>query len=347
VHQVLIYDNTVNGNNRWNQDLYPYSGSGVPGGVNTQNSSKLNLPDGTPDIDQNIFWNDDGIHVCGSGIAVFNNTLSGFGDALCLSHGTKQVGTHFYRNEVKMSGDDGIEADYGSRNITFYDNRVTNAMTLVSCDPMWGGPFIAARNIGINIGRQVYKLNSAKDTGMFFYNNTIVRTANPKASTWVWEQPMQFWTHRAWGFENNITIHQKATQLIAIESKVQDPIDFTHNSWYPDGAVWWTESGGHFASLAAAYAGLPARTPVFSGITRRHKDDNICKLNPFVTPVVLGDTHRIEITIVYTPILADRTAPKNSGIPIVGITDGYSGVAPDRGAIISGRTLPVWGDRSE
>jgi len=334
IKQMLVYDNELLGNNRWDQDFYAYGGSGAPGSG-----------DGTPDVDQNLFWNDDGIRLTGQGNAAFNNTISGFGDALAVEKGYQSVGVHFYRNDIKMSGDDAIEGDYGSRNITFYDNRVQNAMTLVSLDPLWGGPFIAARNIGINIGRQPYKLNNT-NTGMFFYNNTVVRTTNPNKGAWGWEQPNNG-PLRAWGYQNNILIYQgQGDGLLAMEPATQSPVDFTHNSWYPNGRVWWTRSGGSFRSLSAAAASLPATTPVFSSATQRHEGDHIAPANPFTAEIVLGGTHHTEITNPYVPTLAPGSAPKNSGTPIVGITDGFSGTSPDRGAIISGRDVPVWGDRS-
>jgi hypothetical protein len=55
--QLLVYDNTLAGNNKWD----------------------------ARSLHSNLTWNDDGIRVPGIGNAVFNNTLSGFGDALALS----------------------------------------------------------------------------------------------------------------------------------------------------------------------------------------------------------------------------------------------------------------------
>ncbi len=330
--QVLVYDNTLIGNNQWNQDFYPYGGQGTPGSG-----------DGTLDIDQNIFWNDDGIRLTGQGNAAFNNTLSGFGDALAVENGYKSIGVHFYRNEILMTGDDAIEGDYGFRNMTFYDNRVHNAMTLVSLDPVWGGPFLAARNIGINIGRGPYKLNS-QNTGHFFYSNTVVRTDNPNV-LWGWVQ-FNNGDQRAWGYRNNILIYLGSGDLLAMEAGGQNPIDFTHNSWFPNKQVWWSNTGGSFASLAAAFGSLGATTPVFSGSTRRHEADNISGSNPFVTSITLGSDYHTQVFMLYTPSLASGTAPKNSGAVIPNITDGFSGSAPDRGALIAGVPSPVWGDRS-
>jgi hypothetical protein len=52
------------------------------------------------------------------------------------------------------------------------------------------------------------------------------------------------------------------------------------------------------------------------------------------------------VTATYTPVLAAGTSPKNSGVAIPNITDGFTGAAPDRGALISGRAVPAYGDRS-
>jgi len=323
--QVLVYSNTLIGNNVWDQDLHPGGG------------------DGTPDVDQNHFWNDDGIRITGQGNAAFQNTLSGFGDSLAMGNHYRSIGVHFYRNDILMTGDDAVEGDYGLRNIAFYDNRVHNAMILVSLDPIWGGPFLVARNIGINIGRGPYKLNN-ENTGHFLYHNTVVRTGNPKQD-WGWVQ-YNNGALRAWGYRNNIMIYQQPGKLLAMESSGQDPIDFDHNSWYPDGSVWWTNSGGSFSDFASAKNGLGSTTPLYSGIAQRHQDDHICEADPFIDDVTLPADFHALVTGQYTPYLSDGTLPKNSGAAIPGINDGFSGSAPDRGALISGIPTPVWGDKA-
>ena len=280
-----------------------------------------------------------------------------------MEQGHKNVGNHFYRNDVLMTGDDGIEADYSVRNVTFYDNLITNSMTLVSLDPLYAGPFIAARNTGINIGRQSYKCNSL-ESGFFLYNNTIVRThnsnpnyENSKDMAWRQDTPYQQ-KLRSWGFQNNITMYVGGAvyggDVMVIQPGVCNPIDFSYNSWYPTGHFDWVETAppeARHCTLTKCWSLLDPRTPVFSDSTRRHGTnsgvtDNISEANPFVTPITLGSDKNILITTYYTPTLANGTAPKNSGVPIVGITDGYSGTAPDRGAIISGRSIPILGDRS-
>jgi hypothetical protein len=323
ISEFLAYDNTLNGNNTWTPSL----------------------------IDTNATWNDDGVNTPGFGNCVFNNTLSGFGDALSYAQHsgestlTEAIGVHFYRNDVLMTGDDLAETDHSHRNNTFYDNRARNTMTFVSMDPLYGGPLLVARNVSINTGRSPLKMNN-QNTGQFIYNNTIIRTTGRSPHD-VWGQ-VQFndGDQQSWGYRNNLLVYRGSGSLLAIESGGNDFIDFTHNSWFPNSSVWWTNSGGSFGSIAAAFAGLPATTPVFSGSSRRHDQDNITVSNPWTVTVTLGADYLTEVQSAYTPALSAGTTPKNSGALIPNITDGFSGAAPDRGAIIAGRSIPQYGDRS-
>jgi len=315
--QLLAYDNILKGNNIWDRTF----------------------------LESNLTWNDDGIRVPGKGNSVFNNTLMGFGDALAVSRGVKNISVHFYRNDIQMTGDDAFEADYGHRNITFYDNRVHNSMTLISVDPIYGGPLFAFRNIAINVGRQPYKLNN-RNSGFFLYNNTVVRTNGFRSGAgWAWAQPNNG-PLTAWGYRNNILIYRGAGNLLAMEPGGQNPIDFDHNAWYPDGKIWWTHSGGCFSSLMETRSRLPATTSLFGESSRRHEGDVISGPNPFKQEIELGEHYLKEIVVLFTPKLAHGTAPRGAGAAIPGITDGFAGTSPDIGALITGRPIPHWGDRS-
>lgn len=308
-------------------------------------------------INSSATWNHDGINVAGFGNAVFNVTITGFGDSLSYAthsgsfSASTSTGVHFYRNEIRNSGDDLTEVDYGHRNITFYDNRSHNSMTALSLDPLYGGPLVYARNIAINVGRTPFKWNSTNG-GQFVYNNTIVSTTkkylavdNNPAGEAGWWQPNNG-AQRAYGYRNNLLVYRGAgTQTIRLDnSGGHDPVDFDHNSWYPNLIFQWPQ--GQYANLAAAYAALTATTPVFSGLTKRHEQDTITVSNPWTDTITLGSDYQTEVTQTYLPTLSVGTTPKNTGIVIPNITDGYSGALPDRGAVIEGRAAVVYGDRS-
>jgi hypothetical protein len=311
MRSVLVYDNDLRGNNVWNADF----------------------------IETNLTWNDDGITTPGEGNAVFENTLHGFGDSFAVRDGVESAAVHFYRNRITMTGDDAFEGDYGTRNLSFYDNFVTNSSTLLSLDPLWGGPLYCFRNVAINTVRGPFKLNNT-NTGFFIYNNTIVRTEG--TTEWGWVQ-FDNGGLRGWAFVNNVLVYRGSSgNLLAIESSDNDPIDFHHNAWFPDGAVWWSSSGGSFASIAEAREGLPASTPLFGDFATRHEGDVITTSDPFAPAIDLGADHLTEVS-VERPAIAAGATPESSGVAIANVTDGFSGAAPDMGAIIEGRALSAVG----
>lgn len=305
MRSVLIYDNDLEGNNVWNAEF----------------------------IETNLTWNDDGITTPGEGNVAFENTLYGFGDSFAVRDGVESAAIHFYRNHIRMTGDDAFEGDYGTRNMSFYDNVVNNSSTLLSLDPLWGGPLYCFRNVAINTVRGPFKLNNT-NTGFFIYNNTIVRTEG--TTDWGWVQ-FNNGSLRAWAFVNNVLVYRGSSgNLLAIESSDNDPIDFTNNAWFPDGSVWWSSSGGSFGSIADARSDLPPTTPLFGTSSSRHQGDVITESDPFASPVMLGGDHLTEVS-VGPPALAGGSTAKNAGLEIPNVTDGFTGSAPDMGAVIEGR----------
>lgn len=311
---IMVYNCTLTGNNVWTEAF----------------------------LSDNRTWNDDGIRLPGEGNVAFENTLHGFGDTFAVNNGTHSSGVYFYRNKITMTGDDAFEADYGTRNLGFYDNYIGNSSTFVSLDPLWGGPLYCFRNVSINTTRGPFKLNST-NSGFMIYNNTIVRTTG--RHDWGWVQ-YNNGDLQNWSFRNNILLYRgTGTQLIAVESGGMDLLDFSHNAFYPDGSIWWSNSGGSFNSLAAALAGLPATAALFGSSTKRHFQDQIVPSDLFANPIQLGSDYLTEYKAMAVPVLKSGVSAKSSGVAIPNVTDGFTGALPDRGALIEGRPTPAWGAR--
>ena len=64
-----------------------------------------------------------------------------------------------------------------------------------------------------------------------------------------------------------------------------------------------------------------------------------------MTDIDLGSNYLSEVVQSFNPRLSDGSEPRNSGAVIPNVTDGFTGAAPDRGAVITGRPVVVWGDR--
>jgi Chondroitinase B len=313
VNSVLVYNCKLTGNNTWTQSL----------------------------IETNATWNDDGLRLPGQGNVAFENTLYGFGDSFAVAADIHSAAVHFYRNLVKMTGDDAFEADYGTRNLSFYDNHISNCGTLLSMDPVYGGPLYCFRNVVINSMRGPYKLNS-QNSGFLIYNNTVVRTEG--RTGWGWVQ-FNNGSQENWAYVNNLLIYRGTTgKVMAIESTGMTQMDFSNNGWFPNGQVWWSSTGGSYGTVSEAIAsGVRTHTPLFGTATRRHVNDVVTTADPFAQSVVLGPNHLTEVTTTYVPALVAGSSPKAAGLALSNVTDGFSGTAPDMGAIITGRALPRWG----
>ncbi len=324
VSEALVYDNTIIGNNIWNAAFHG----------------------------DNRTWDDDGINLPGFGNVAFNNTIRGFGDTFSYAQHagngtlTETRGVHFYRNDIRNSLDDVVEVDHAQRNVSFYDNRAHNVATCTSLDPLYGGPWLYARNVCINPARvNLHKWNDT-NSGQFIYSNTFIikQTAaggDPDVSAWY--QPNNG-AQEAYGYRNNVHVYTGGGNTLWLESGGHSVVDWTHNSWFPDRQIQWDFSA--YSNLANAQSGLRNSTPMFSGSTRRMANDNVTTANPWTTTINLTGNSLNEVTASYEPVLANGTAPRSSGVVIPNITDGFSGAAPDRGALMNGRSVPSWGDQN-
>ena len=117
--------------------------------------------------------------------------------------------------------------------MAFYDNHVSNCSTLLSLDPLWGGPLYCFRNVCVNANRGPFKLNS-RQSGFLIYSNTMIRTDGQDPWGWIQYNNGDL---RGWAYRNNILVYRGAGRLMALESGGMDPIDFTNNGWYPNAGI--------------------------------------------------------------------------------------------------------------
>jgi len=297
----------------------------------------------------NATWNDDGVNVAGFGNCVFQNTLKGFGDTFAVNQSPnigvlRAEGIYFYRNKILNSGDDLIEFDYGTRNIACYDNLITNAGTAMSMSYHYGGPCYYFRNIIVNTIRGPYKINAqgVGVTGFMIYNNTVVRTDGTVSFGMFQTTGNGEWNN--YSFRNNLLVYRGSGGTLQMGADGDDPCDFNNNAWFPDGSFYWASASPNSSgSLAASKTKLASQIkPTLFGSTQRMQNDVITASNPFVNAITLGATHSTEYTATPDATLSS-SGPKNLGVAIPGITDGFSGAAPDIGAVISGRPSITYG----
>lgn len=340
--RVMFYNNVCYGNNQWNADFL------IPSAT---------YPNG------NRTWNDDATNMPGTGNVSFNNTYEGFGDCASFAFGghadVQNIGIYFYKNKYRKCGDDLVEVDHLYGPGGFYDNEAYNVMTCISIDPLYGGPFLYARNICVNPGRQVYKLTDG-NSNYAIYNNTIISTDKYQTlqagilSFYAFMDPNNFTAGNPqanWSMRNNIFLSCAGAQRPLYwetgfwpdQSDGIPRVDWTHNSWGLGADTRFTVQPNTWADLATAQANVPDTKGYFTNATKRFTNDTVLACQPFTDTVTLGADFLTEVTATYNLSVKNGETAKNSGVVIANITDGYSGVAPDRGAIIAGRAAVTYG----
>jgi hypothetical protein len=279
-------------------------------------------------------WDQEGIVVTGEGHTVCFNRISGFGDALGLNQNTaiSNRAIDFYGNDVLWSGDDGVEADYGHRNIRVFENRLTNTGMGVSVQPSWGGPIYIVRNVLVNQAAAPYKFNNFP-TGILVFNNTSIRTnGDGDYAGWAWPQ-LGYDLNGQWAyvanfqFMNNLLVGTTGPARFTSAIRL-GTID--HDGWSPDGTFTFYDTYTNLADVKA-------RSPY-------EQHGVILTGPPFANAVVLGADYT---TRVDSPDVTLRSASNavDAGVNLPGVTDGFAGTAPDLGALELGRPNTHYGPR--
>jgi hypothetical protein len=274
-----------------------------------------------PETDSTV-WNFEGIVVTGSGHVVCHNTLSGFGDSLGMHHDTAvpNRANDFYGNDVLWTGDNGIELDFGERNIRAFRNRFTNGGNhSISFQPAYGGPVYAIRNVMYNSAVAPFKFNN-EPTGMLVLHNTALRPGI------AWAQ----YGARAdnFVFRNNILIGTGQPADITTTFSLES-IDY--NGWRPDGSFSFVSgSWSNFASLKT-------NSPY-------ENNGRLLTSMPFAAAVTIPASYTTEVNPPDVALSAGSNAV-DGGLRLPNINDGFAGANPDLGALELGATPPHYGVR--
>jgi len=309
---LLVYDCQFAGNNTWA------------------------MTEGPP---QNQTWNDTGIQMPGFGNCVWNCTFAAHGDTVKLGHdgawGASRA-CYMSRCWVKYAGDDGlIEFDEADGNCAAYDNRLGGSATGASFDGIGSGPVGVFRNVLVNQTRMALKFTSTA-RGVRIYSNTWVATA--RAATWDYGFYAANNTIYDFDYRNNVLAYRGAGALVSFNTVLVGSTLTDYNAWYPDGrSIYFGSGSGTWTGLTSAKANLAPRMA----------HDVIVASDPFVAPITLGADYTTQYSGHLDARIASGSAARNAGVAIAGVTDGFSGAAPDMGADIAGRVLPAIGAASD
>jgi hypothetical protein len=288
-------------------------------------------PNGWGGTYNNATWNDHGICLPGVGNSAAYCTINGFGDSwrtyAAASWKQWTAGCGMSWCDIRNSGDDMAEFDGGCGNNYMFECRGVNVGNGVSADDTYGPAFVIKPLI-VNPSRGPWKLTS-DSFGVTVVNATVVMTTKGPDDHGML---VPFGgTQRDFVFVNCATHYAGAGNALHWSSQLARD-RWSNNAWWPDRG-FLLNTAGNFANLAAAKAGNPAR----------FANDVLLGATPFASPITLGANASIEYLGDPTGPLAVGNAARNAGVPYAGVTDGFTGAAPDIGCVISGQPLAQYG----
>jgi len=254
------------------------------------------------------------------------------------------VSTDIIGNDVRNVDDNCIEADGSAQNFRIIENRCFNmAHRALSTQPTLGGPTYFIRNIVYNAPEGGALKITANSAGVLVYNNTFLTEAH------------QMGPASNLHFRNNLVLAQGAwPEVFSIETFTPWSTSDYNGFGAPAAA---SPSVFAWAAPADAEANYDARAarPVqsfadlksYSDRTGQDRHSRTLEWSIFrkASPPAKGEPTRLYRPDDYDFTLAAGSAAIDAGIVLPGVTDGFTGRAPDLGALESGRPVPAYGPR--
>lgn len=286
------------------------------------------------------------VKVYGQGHVVCHNSISFFHDGITVdTHGLPEEGKplcssiDIYRNDIFNTSDDFIEADGGVHNIRVFENRGFNSYhAALSAQPMFGGPVYFIRNICYNVPGTALKY-MIRPAGIFTYNNTFIA----EAAISVFSNGH---------FRNNLFIGPGDSRpaLSATSLTTYSSMDYNGYRKRPNNAGNYRlrypthDSLNHAAEGELAWQEFNSLKD-FSKQTGFEVHGTELDFDAFVNvPVPNKRGHVYALEGVNLQLRAGSKAV-DAGVAIPNITEGFTGKAPDLGALEQGQPEVVYGPR--
>lgn len=291
------------------------------------------------------------VKVYGPGHVIAHNAIAYFHDAICIStYGPPEPDAErqsssidIYANDIHLSNDDFIESDGAVYNVRVFENRGVNAaMNGYSSQPSFGGPIYFYRNLLYHVpGGNPLKFSSAP-TGLMVYHNTFI-SEQASASTYAN-------TH----FRNNLFLGRDIPNRgVMTWANATGDYSSDYNGFRPNRNVtrqynWIAPAAGKTAYEPAASDRKSFATLVeFQKATGQETHGIEVDYDIFenLTPPDPGRRYQVYHAMDLNFRLKANSKAVDSGVVLPTVNDGFTGKAPDLGALEVGKKEPHYGPR--
>jgi hypothetical protein len=268
----------------------------------------------------------------------------------------RPVAIDFYNNYMTNFHDNPFETGGSMHKVRVMRNMMINSASHAFCNqPAVGGPVYWIRNIAYHLPGGSSRLTGGS-AGVLFYNNTILSETSANGTSN---------TH----WRNNLFLGESSAPAIFSVNTYTNYTSSDYNGFRPNpGAATSFHWNSPPSAVAADFAGLTTgggrgggagarleqrqfpTLAAYSGATGEDRNSVLVDYDIFVNVPKLDAQDRTTVQRVYKAEdfdfrLKPGSAAVDRGTPLAGITDGFSGKAPDLGALELGQVLPHYGPR--
>jgi hypothetical protein len=270
----------------------------------------------------------------------------------------RPVSIDYYNNYMTNFHDNAFEIDGSMHNVRVMRNMMVNSASHPFCNqPAIGGPIYWIRNIAYHApGGSTRMTNGA--AGVLFYNNTILtETSAGSSANTHWRNNLMLGENSAPAiFSVNTYTNYSSSDYNGFRPNPQADYSFQWNS--PPFGTPVDYSGLLLArperGAARSNPGLETRRyrtlAEYSEATHQDKNSVIVDYDIFVNVPKLDAQDLKNVQKLYKAADVDfrlkpGSAAVDRGAILPNVTDGFSGTAPDLGALELGQALPHYGPR--
>jgi hypothetical protein len=266
----------------------------------------------------------------------------------------RPVAIDYYNNYMTNFHDNAFEIDGSMHNVRVMRNMILNSASHPFCNqPAIGGPVYWIRNIVYHApGGSTRMTNGAP--GVLFYNNTILTETNAGSSANVhWRNNLMLGENSAPAiFSVNTNTNYSSSDYNGFRPTPGAPFPFQWNS--PPWDVPADYSG--LVSGTARGGGGPLQSRPFATLAEysraTHQDEHSVEVDydvfVKVPPLDAKDLKAVQRLYKADDLdfgLKAGSAAIDRGVVLNNVTDGFSGKAPDLGALEAGLPKPHYGPR--
>jgi hypothetical protein len=292
------------------------------------------------------------VKIYGQGSVVAYNRVRNFHDG--LDHATygdpdgwphpirdrMPVSIDFYNNDVSNTHDNCVETDGGMYNIRVLRNRCVNmGEQALSMEPLLGGPAYFIRNIVYNSPTSGVKFSGSPSGGVFLHNTFLSGVRSNRGANAL--------------FRNNLILAENPKQPIF----QLDTFDSYSSSDYNGFGLEPGSEAPFVRTGPAEGKSIDYENPLvvrkFASLQEFSQGTNLDQHSRILSYQIFRNLRHVDLATpsrVYDPdqldfSLQEGSAAVDAGVVLHNVNDGYTGSAPDLGALERGEPIPHYGPR--